>query len=137
MERNVAPIFILMFLSGCSSLSDSWQCSVMSGHEHVIFETKLNFDSGKMLTTMQKISSKEDLMIGAKDVEIGTINHHYVRKEIELCGKDTQVLADNFLEENSYRIYIRAPRNPVSRQTKRVIAIFSELQTDQNSLVAE
>lgn len=137
MERNVARIFILMFLSGCSSLSDSWQCSVMSGHEHVIFETKLNFDSGKMLATMQKIASKEDLIIGAKDVEIGAIDHHYVRKEIELCSRDPQVLADNFQDKNSYRIYIRAPRNPVSRQTNRIIAIFSELHTNQNSLVAE
>ncbi|MGB5021912.1 hypothetical protein [Sphingorhabdus sp.] len=116
---------IFISLSGCSNIDDWWTCRLASGHEKIVFETKIEASPNDILEKMKILANKERLLFGQQEVDIRYLGIQKTRNEIELCNRNTQVLADNFETEHIFRIYIRSPSSKLNEDTKNMIGYFT------------
>ncbi len=100
----------------------------MGGHEHVVFEKMVDYESKKMLSTVNELAQKEGLMFGYKKVEIVSKNRRKTRLLIEACDSKVQVLVDNFEYNKSFRIYVRSSSDQMNQKAKRIIFNISNLR---------
>jgi hypothetical protein len=113
-------LVLLISLSGCSKVRDLWTCSVMSGHKNVVAEAKIEIRVRTLAKKMALLAKKEDMLFGAKDVLIDYPGHRYVRKEIEICNRDVQILADNFRDGDIFVVYVRSSRNKIDANSMQL-----------------
>ena len=78
-----------------------------------------------ILEKMKILANKERLLFGQQEVDIRYLGIQKTRNEIELCNRNTQVLADNFETEHIFRIYIRSPSSKLNEDTKNMIGYFT------------